>query len=168
MNEPDQRNAVIADAERFDSLKSLPPFHNVPTVQEIEARARRKRKDRNRSVGLSITVGVALLAIGLSIRGTSESRGVASRSHVADRVASRPSQAAFIAEPAKNVPAIRIYASVTAEVPVFAEDPATGHYLPVGWVETNDTIPVETKDFSMDEINQLRFLLAHKELLDGC
>ena len=167
MTETDSQDAATVDPAWFDALKNQPPLKNIPTVQEIEARSRRNRRKRLRSVGAWVTAGAALVAIGLATRRTSDSRELEARSALSNRVAQVPSQA-MIAEPFKNPPPIRVYANVTADVPVFAADPATGHYVPVGWVETKDTVPVETGDFSADEIDRLRFLLMHRELLDGC
>ncbi|MEO1619261.1 MAG: hypothetical protein AAFV88_25670, partial [Planctomycetota bacterium] len=63
---------------------------------------------------------------------------------------------------------IRVYARVRADVPVFSQHPETGQLVPVGWVKTRDTIPFETEHLKEDEMDQLRYLLANKHLLDGC
>ncbi|MEM6471385.1 MAG: hypothetical protein AAF802_17620 [Planctomycetota bacterium] len=160
-----QQDARTETVESAWSLEAFPDAGETPSVEDIASLSRSKRRKQRRMLG-SLSACVVLLACGISVMQWNQQEVAGTATQVTPSpVVVQPSIVQVV--PRVEEP-ISVYARVRAEVPVFASDPETGRYIPVGWVETRDVVPVETETLSAAELDRLRFLLANKQLLDGC
>lgn len=139
-----------------------------PTVKTITVEIARRRRRHQRQATTATLAAVLISVVGMLWFRTNEDRpslndfaggGPTTRGSGWDRPLDTPT----IDAPAPTA-GFNLYADIRRHAPVFRYDNERGAMVPVGWVESTDTVPVDLNGFSQDEIESFRTWLVEEPL----
>ena len=137
------------------------PDSTPPTLNQLSQRLnrRRARKRTGLAVGCSLAV-IGLVATAALQRGSEEP--VASTDSRRDYAGTASQSGSSSNLPIHELPDIRLLASVYKSVPLFEIEADTRRFQHVGWIESEEVVPIDLGEVTDDQQATLRAVLTEE------